>query len=608
MESIIQLLPEVIANQIAAGEVVQRPASVVKELMENAIDAGASKVDVYVKDAGKSLIQVSDNGCGMSAADARMCFERHATSKIREQADLFRIRTMGFRGEALASIAAVAQVRLRSRLHEEELGTEIEIEGGMLKHCEPCTCSPGSSFSIKNLFYNVPARRNFLKRNPVEARHILQEFIRIALPHPAIAFSLKHNETEVYKLPAGEHDTVMLNLAKRIGGLFKKDVKDKLIPLHEDSEYVRIWGYIGKPSLLRKNRNDQFFFVNLRYIKSHYLNHAISQAYEEVIPKGSHPFYCIFLDIDPRHVDVNIHPTKTEVKFDDERTLYALLRGQVKRALGELHPLPETDQVDQQIKEAIYTSHPGQRDVTIGDLRVPKKQKMRPADWDQLYQPPTPSAPVDFDPPQEKQADLPSLFPKEAAASSKRPQPPQALAQLGAAYILADQHGKLLLVDQYRAQQRILYERFLATRSGSNLPSQQLLFPQSFEYDPVAWSALWEAGEIMGKMGFEIKDFGKNSLIVYGAPAGLPAGKVREVLDQIVHDVQQSGQSRAYEKTFETTAKAVAVRTAIPHGKELTLAEMQQVLQELFACEAPAYTPSGKAVFQRIEPDTFFTD
>ena len=327
MKQIIHLLPDHIANQIAAGEVVQRPASVVKELLENAVDAGASVIELLIKDAGKALVHVIDNGCGMSLQDARMAFERHATSKIRSADDLFNIRTMGFRGEAMASIAAVAQVNLRTRLHEAELGTEIVIEGSEIKKQETVMTAAGSSIAVKNLFFNVPARRNFLKTNPVETRHILNEFIRVALAQPGIALKMEHNGTVVYDLRPG-------SLEARIVALMGKNLDGKLIPIGEDTPYVGISGFVGMPEAARKKRGDQYFFVNDRFIKSGYLNHALKTAFEGLIAEDTHPFYCIFFRIDPKHVDINIHPTKTEIKFDDERTVYQLLHSVIRKGLG----------------------------------------------------------------------------------------------------------------------------------------------------------------------------------------------------------------------------------------------------------------------------------
>jgi DNA mismatch repair protein MutL len=607
MESIIQLLPDAIANQIAAGEVVQRPASVVKELLENAVDAGATRIDVFIKDAGKTLIQVTDNGCGMSSQDVRMAFERHATSKIREKDDLFNIRTLGFRGEALASIAAVAQVQLRSRLHDAELGTEIAVEGGKVTNKGACTSPAGSTFQVKNLFFNVPARRNFLKSNPVETRHILNEFIRVAIPNPQIHFSFKHNTTLVYDLPVGD-------LEQRLRSMFGKELKDKLSWIEEASGYVSISGFIGKPELHRKNRKEQFFFVNDRFIKSNYLNHAIQQAYEEVIPKESYPFYCIFLQIDPVHVDINIHPTKTEVKFDDERTIYVLLQSLVKRGLGEVHEAPVFDFTDERLKEAIYKSEPRDADseVTIGDLRsqkatpssrtggfersFDKPARPRQQDWDTLYKPDEQlSQRVNIPSP-----DSPTLFEVEGQKAKPRLPEVTVLGQFSSRYIITLRENQLMLVQQHRAHQRVLYERFLQARSGPKISSQQLLFPQTYEYPPMDFASLKEAESILIKLGFEFQELGNNTIIVYGVPAMIANSKTEGILKQVISDMQEVGISRVFEKLFENIARSVARQSAIASSQHMRQAEMETLLQDLFQCEAPAYSPSGKPVYRII--------
>lgn len=609
MESIIQLLPDAIANQIAAGEVVQRPASVVKELLENAVDAGATRVDVYIKDAGKTLIQVTDNGCGMSSQDVRMAFERHATSKIREKDDLFNIRTLGFRGEALASIAAVAQVSLRSRLHDAELGTEISIEGSKVVSKGACTSPAGSVFQVKNLFYNVPARRNFLKSNPVETRHILNEFLRVAIPNASIHFTFKHNTTLVYDLPPGD-------LEDRLNYLFGKELQGQLHWIEEASGYVSITGFIGKPALHRKNRKEQFFFVNDRYIKSNYLNHAISQAYEEVIPKDSYPFYCIFLHIDPVHVDINIHPTKTEVKFDDERTIYVLLQSLVKRGLGGVHEAPVFDFTDERLKEAIYQSEPKDSgsEMTIGDLRSQRTEpgnvgmgsgrsfnphqtpRPRQEDWDSLYK----GREDDSRQRRESSLNSPTLFEVEAPKSKPRVHDVQVLGQFASQYIIALRENHLMLIHQGRAHQRVLYERFLVARSGPKIASQQLLFPQTFEYPPMDFSSLKEAESILLKLGFEFQELGNHTIIVYGTPAGIANSKTEGILEQVISDMQEIGQSRVFEKLFENIARSVARQSAIASSQHLGSSEMDTLLVDLFQCEAPAYSPSGKPVYRII--------
>ena len=591
MESIIQLLPDAIANQIAAGEVVQRPASVVKELLENAIDAGARKVDLFIKDAGKTLIQVTDNGCGMSAADARMAFERHATSKIREKDDLFNIRTLGFRGEALASIAAVAQVTLRTRLHDAEIGQEVSIDGGDFKGVEACTSAPGSTFQVKNLFFNVPARRNFLKSNPVETRHILNEFVRVAIPHPELELSFTHNSTEVHKLlPSSQQE--------RLVALFGNELEDKLIEVVEESDYVKLHGFVGDPSLVRKKRGEQFFFVNGRFIKSPYLNHAIAGAYEQLLPKDSYPFYCIFIEIDPVHVDINIHPTKTEVKFDDERTLYVLLQSMVKRGLGGKDQAPVFDFSDEKLRNEIYSdrSKPQvDRPQTIGDFkREQKSTTPKREDWEKLYDRPAP-----------KPASRPSLFGDEIKSTAPRQEEEEkleVLTQLPGGYAIILRREQPLLVHLRRAQQRVFYERFLDAEGGKRIPSQQMLFPQTISFSAGDYLALNEAGESLRRLGFDVQDFGQHSMIVYGAPSGIAPGKIEGILRKLAADIEETGMSRVHEKMHEAVARSVARRASLQKGASMPEPEVLPLMRELFRCEAPAFSPGGKPVYNVIDP------
>jgi DNA mismatch repair protein MutL len=602
MEHLIQLLPDAIANQIAAGEVVQRPASVIKELLENAVDAGATKIDVHIKNAGKTLISVVDNGRGMTAQDARMCFERHATSKIRTQDDLFSIQTLGFRGEALASIAAVAQVRLRTRMAGAELGTETDVEASKFKKQEPVVTPLGSVFEVKNLFFNVPARRNFLKSNPVETRHILNEFVRVALPHPEIHLSLIHNQTEVYQLPEADQQ-------ERLIQLFGGELRDKLRVLEEATGYVRISGFIGSPEVYRKNRNEQFFFVNGRYIRSHYLNHAVFTAYESFLPKDSYPFYCIFLEIDPVHVDINIHPTKTEVKFDDEQTLYALLHSVVKRALGEVENAPEFDFTDEELKKAIYGSQPQARsESTIGNYKPvvpPSKRTIMPADWKDLYEvpltptPPTSQPPVNSRSGENFHSDQNRLFPRVSAHKDTIDEQ-TLLVQHQNRYIISQKGTDLLIIDQALAHQRILFEMFLRSREGSALSSQQLLFPQSLEFSALDYQILREAEGVLTQMGFEIKEFGKHTLIVYGTPAEIGTSKVKDIFDQILADMKTMGKTNVQEKLFEGIARAVAQKSAVTSSQKLSMIEMKNIVNGLFRCEVAAFAPNGKPTFKAI--------
>lgn len=596
MQNLIQLLPDALANQIAAGEVVQRPASVVKELLENAVDAQATRIDLLIKHAGKTLIQVTDNGAGMSAQDARMAFERHATSKIHGQDDLFNIRTLGFRGEALASIAAVAQVRLRTRLPQAELGVELDVEASKVKRQEPWAGAAGSSFLVRNLFFNVPARRNFLKSNPVETRHIINEFIRVALPHPDIHLTLQHNDTLVYDLPPGD-------LPSRLVSLFGTDLDGELIEVDEATGYATFHGFIGSPAIHRKTRGDQYLFVNGRFIKSNYLNHAVTTAFEGFIPAESHPFYCVFLGIDPVHVDINIHPTKTEVKFDDDRTLYVLLHGLVKQGLAERDHAPEFDFGDSALQQVIYQSAPAPSTAgTVGskgrsqpviDL-PPQRQQPRREDWDALYRPEaTSSSPA-------SEGELaPARLPLQARRS-QGPDQDSFLVQYQGRYLLTQHEGDLLIIDQQLAHQRVLFERFLEATQGSQVGSQQLLFPQTLGFRPDDYVLLLEVDDLLRQMGFELKEFGRHSLIVYGTPSGVSTQKIREVFDQILADVRQTGGSNAPEKRAEGIARAVAQRCAIPAHHRLAPVERQQLVQDLLRCQVPAFAPNNRPTYKRI--------
>ncbi|MDX1909355.1 MAG: DNA mismatch repair endonuclease MutL [Bacteroidia bacterium] len=605
MQNIIQLLPDAIANQIAAGEVVQRPASVIKELMENAIDAGATRVDVTLKNAGKTLIQVADNGAGMTAADARMAFERHATSKIRTQDDLYNIRTLGFRGEALASIAAVAQVHLRTRLHSEELGTELEIEASEVRRQGSCVCPPGSIFAVKNLFYNVPARRNFLKTNPVETRHTLTEFLRVALPNPHVHLTFTHNDTLV-------HDLVPGSLEERIIALLGQDLEGELTPVQEETGYVQISGFIGSPAVHRTIRGDQYFFVNNRFIRSGYLHHAISTVYQGFLPKDTHPFYCLFLEIDPRHIDINIHPTKTEVKFDDEQTLYALLQSVIRKGLNDLHHTPAPVRPTNEVAAAIYRSGAPENEP-VGRVHLPPDRgwgDTPPArrDWDALYAPPerrdTPTLP----PPPVTPPVSRDLFGQVAATQRDEPEEGFIIQYLQR-YILTHRGERLLIINQHLAHQRVLYEKFLDLRKGNPWPSQHLLFPQTVALSAPDYELIRSVDSVMAEMGFEIKEFGKNTLIVYGMPSGIPTSRVRDIMDQVLADIQAAGSPQAGRR-YETLARAVAVRSAVQAGQRLNTQEMQTIVRDLFRCEVPAYSPAGKPVYKEMsaqELETFFT-
>lgn len=597
MESIIRLLPDAIANQIAAGEVVQRPASVVKELLENAIDAGATKIDLLIKDAGKTLIQITDDGSGMSAQDARMAFERHATSKIRKQDDLFNILTLGFRGEAMASIAAVAQVKLRTRLADTELGTELDIAANEVQQVEPVVTPKGTSIQVKNLFYNVPARRNFLKSNGVETRHIMNELLRVAIPHPEIHFTFKHNDTLVYDLPKGK-------LKERLYALLGNDLKGELSSIEEETGYVKFTGVIGSPKAARKTREEQFFFVNHRFIKNGLLHHAVSKAYEALIPKEKQPFYCIFIDIDPIHVDINIHPTKTEVKFDDEQTLYALLQGAVKRNLGSLHSIPQmdfADNVNDTFQKQIYNSRPAfHKEETIAshfsgfsNKTLEKKDNVvpKPEDWNQLYQPfekKNPFLAPNTLPVQENERL--DVLPEKSAITFA--------VMYGTDYILAEKDKNLYIIHRKNAEERVLYERWLKMRNEENVPVQQLLFPQTFEFSPTDKWTLLEAEEDLLKLGLEVKDFQGNTVIVYGTPPDMPAGKTKELLTQVIADIHEIGKTQLHTQLPEKFARTIA--TKIATFKTFNPQEAKLLAENLFKTTNPAHSPTGKQTYKLI--------
>jgi len=606
MEQVIRLLPDNIANQIAAGEVVQRPASVVKELLENAIDAGATRIDLVIKDAGKALVQVIDNGSGMSAHDARMCFERHATSKIRQTEDLFNIRTMGFRGEAMASIAAVAQVHMQTRLEQAELGTEVVIEGNEIRRQGPIMTAKGTMISVKNLFFNVPARRNFLKSNPVETRHVLNEFIRVALPHPEIGFTFEHNGHQVYDLPPA-------SLQGRILQLFGKDLDGHLIDLNESTPYVAIGGYVGSPDAAKHKKGEQYFFVNRRYIRSPYLHHAISTAFDGLLPTDSQPYYFVFFDIEPGHIDINIHPTKTEIKFDDERTVYALLHSVIRKSLGEYHrspvvpPLPEENEADVTIRELIRRSPLPRPDLDVTLRQVREKNSHSSSPWDDFFGNSTQSvgnaqAYAPYEPKPIEPHALPIQPPKpHLLQDDEFDQGPGLLAQIESRYILHQGSRGLLLIDQQAAHQRILFEHFLHASPKHPLASQQLLFPMTLNLSPMDFSFLKEIEHDLRFMGFDLKDCDGNMYQLHGLPAILKGSKAEQLFESILKDIQQEGESDAKNKLFTLLARSISMRSAIQPGKRLTREEMRNITEQLFACQEPGYSPTGRPTYFLID-------
>jgi DNA mismatch repair protein MutL len=589
MPDTIQLLPDSIANQIAAGEVVQRPASVVKELMENAIDAGASEITVLVKDAGKGLIQIIDNGCGMTETDARMSFERHATSKIRKAEDLFTIHTMGFRGEALASIAAVAQVEMTTRKEDQELGSNLRVEATEVKAQQPATASLGTTIAVKNLFYNIPARRNFLKSNAVELRHINDEFTRVALANPQVSFKFYQNDLENYNLQPGK-------LSQRIIGLFGTQYKEQMVKCEEETEHIKISGYLGKPEFAKKTRGEQFFFVNNRFIKSGYLHHAILNAFEGLLARDTHPFYALFIEIDPKHIDVNVHPTKTEIKFDDERTVYGVIRAAVRQALASHNVMPSLD-FDQDVNfgkfrttEAIPTTK--ERDYAQFK-NIPKDQNLE--HWEKLYDDQIRQSKLNFE------RENGSSLPDDATALEKTdPESlglnPDTVFQVLGNFIVSPIKSGLLLVNQVRANERILYERFigqLANRAGN---AQQCMFPVNLELNPGDYSLVMELQDEITALGFVFEEFGGNCIVINATPAGLAASNEQKLFEGLIEQFKMNKSELSISKQ-DNLARAMAKRAAITDGQVLNKLECRSIIDRLFACENPNFDPSGKSTF-----------
>jgi len=600
MPDIIQLLPDSVANQIAAGEVVQRPASAVKELMENALDAGATMIKLIVKDAGKTLIQVIDNGCGMSETDARMSFERHATSKIRKAEDLFAIRTMGFRGEALASIAAIAQVELKTRRIGDDLGIQIDIEGSEIKSQEACSCSEGTSFSIKNLFYNIPARRNFLKTDSVELRHIIDEFQRVAIPNPDIAFTFHHNNTEVFNLPVG-------NLKQRLMSVFGSSYNTRLVPVEEETDIVNIKGFVIKPEFAKKTRGEQFFFLNKRFIKNPYLHHAVQAAFEQLLPSDSFASYFLMLDVDPKTIDINIHPTKTEVKFEDEKAIYAFLRSTIKKSLGQFNISPSLD-FDQEAHlynmplkpiDGIIKAPTIKVDVNYNpfktDSPIPQKNTITErelsnrANWEKMYSRHANNQ-LEFEikKEEETQQSIHSDWDNELHESIQK-----TAYQLHGKYILSHIKTGFMVIDQQGAHERILYERIMDSFEKHKSATQQELFPKTIELNALDFALVNELLPEIKAMGFDISEFGKYTYVIHGVPADTAEYDSSALLEGLIENYKQNLSELRSDKK-ENLARSMAHNTAIKAGKTLSQEEMNNLIDELFACAMPYSTPNGK--------------
>jgi DNA mismatch repair protein MutL len=606
MPDIIQLLPDSIANQIAAGEVVQRPASAVKELMENSIDAGATSIKVIVKEAGKALIQVVDNGAGMSETDARMSLERHATSKIRRAEDLFTIRTMGFRGEALASIAAVSQMEMRTRQPSRELGTCLVVEGSEVKKQEPVACDAGTSISVKNLFYNIPARRNFLKSNPVELKHIIDEFQRLALAHPEIAFSFIQGDELVFDLPEGK-------LGQRIVNLFGKNYQQQLAACQEETELIKVMGYVGKPDAAKKTRGEQFLFVNKRFIRSNYLNHAVMNAFEGLIAENNFPFYVIFMELDPKHIDVNVHPTKTEIKFDDERSVYAVVRSAVRQAIGSHNLTPGLDfNADVNIISKLSQA-PKTNDVYFEERFSTALHRKDSSNWEKLFEGNI-SSKLISQPSGEQQSPVHTIRFESAVNADNQSSEPlkpesKALFQLHDRYIVREVRSGMMIVDQQSAHERILFEKFLGQLKNNSGESQQSLFPQAVNLSPADFAMIMEMEQEITALGFRFEAFGRNAIVVNGIPAGISSGREKELFEGLLEQFKVN-QSELALPLQENLARSLARKAGIKQGQKLAREEMQSLIDQIFGCKTPNYSPDGVPtyfIFELSKIESYFS-
>ncbi len=594
MTDVIKLLPDHVINQIAAGEVIQRPASAVKELMENAVDAGATKIKLIIKDAGKTLIRVIDNGCGMSDTDARLCFEKHATSKIATAEDIFTITTNGFRGEALASIAAIATVELKTKMAGNEAGTLIEIEHSKFQKQEPCQCEKGTSISIKNLFFNVPARKTFLKSDQVEFRHIMEEFHRIALSHPEVEFSFFNNDEQIFNISRA-------SLKQRIMALFGNTYDQKVVPITESTNLVNISGFIGKPEYAKKTRGEQYFFVNHRYIKNNYLHHALQSAYTELLARDSHPSYFVFFEIQPGKIDVNIHPTKTEIKFEDESMVYAILKAAVKRALGQHNVIPP---MDFNMEQAFEIGPIKSTDV----IRQPQI-KINPD-----YNPFTEEAKATFKKVVSSQSSVVSQRTNYAAQESLLTTDHLPLTtiptqfkwheQWGKEYLVVAYGEKLLLLNQRLAWEKIFYEEAsIALQKKESLPSQKELFPQTIQVSADDAGVITTLLPELKCLGFDINDFGKQTFILYGTPSGIDSGASQSLLEGIVENYKNSIESEVKNPGAGLLAKSYARKMAAKNCKLLSVEERDALLERLFQTDSPSMAPEGKKVFIEFTPD-----
>ncbi|PQB07148.1 DNA mismatch repair protein MutL [Polaribacter filamentus] len=593
MSDIIQLLPDHVANQIAAGEVVQRPGSVVKELLENAIDAGATNITLLLKEAGKTLIQVIDDGKGMSTTDARMCFERHATSKIKKAEDLFNLCTKGFRGEALASIAAIAHVELKTKQENEELGTSIKIEGSKIISQDFVSTSTGTSIAVKNLFYNIPARRNFLKSDTVETRHSIDEFQRVALAHPTISFLMHHNNNEVYHLKGG-------NLRKRIVAIFGSKMNEKLVPISEHTDILTIEGFVAKPEFSKRKRGEQFFFVNDRFIKSSYLNHAVVNAFDGLLEYGAHPSYFLYLTVPANTIDINIHPTKTEIKFDNEKALYAMLRATVKHSLGQYNVAPVLDfnrdsNLDTSYhlnKSAVNGSVPKItvdpdfnpfREAKQKEITFPYKQEQNTQSWESLY---TSTGFSD-------ERNQSQLFEHQQESRTQK------TFQIQRKYVMSLIKSGVVLIHQSLAHQRILYEDFLESITVKEANSQQLLFPVKISFSSQEIEMIYTIKTELENAGFSFDEFTKDSVTIKGIPVSVTESKITIILEELLNDINLEVPDASFSH-FDLMAKSFANTLCIKTGTQLSEKEQESLVNNLFSCKEPSISPFGKSTFKTL--------
>ncbi len=617
MPDIIQLLPDNIANQIAAGEVIQRPASAVKELMENAVDAGATEIKIIVNDAGKALIQVIDNGKGMSETDARMAFERHATSKISNIDDLFRIRTMGFRGEALASIAAVAQVELKTKRAEDDAGTCIEIENSRVINQEPVAANTGTSIAMKNVFFNVPARRNFLKSNAAETRHIIDEFVRVSMAFPEIFFSLTNNGQEVFHLERG-------GLKQRIVQLLGNQYNSKLVAVREQTDYLNIYGFVGKPETAKRTRGDQYFFVNNRFIRSGYLHHAVMNAFQEIITADSFPAYVLFIDLDPAQIDINVHPTKQEIKFEDEKIVYAFIHAAIKHALAQFSITPTLEfDLDINIQQLDAVSKPfteeRQAAAISSDLYKNFTQKnqahlIAPGNkselkhWRDFYETPGEAAPG------QKFASLLAGIKNPDAIEEGSGQTPvqndirfqvltdAPLTQLHHSYIVVATTRGFIVINQQLAHERVLYERFADAFKGKNMPVQRSLFPATLQFATQDAMLLQDLLDELHLLGYQVEPFGKDAFVVQGTPAGLAAGDEKKAIEGILEQFKHFSSEVKFSKR-EKLIRALTYQQSVKTGRALSKMEMELLVSDLFSCTQPNITAGGHPTYIEFKND-----